>query len=262
MKSSLVLLYAWFAFCSWQSRAQATDSNGDPIFGTTVVNSSGLRGDIYLLPKDTMVLPDFRAMEPVGVIWTSTLDIPPRHWQAGFPGVTTRNEWFAINYTGKFWIEQPGRYKFALLSDDGSMLYIDDELIIDNDCQHPPDVRAASVFLSGGIHRIRIPYFQGPRDCLALILTVARPDDKWEMFSTENFKPPASVDDWKYGSLSDLTKTQPDQTSTGVRDVIKTAGEEGMALPHKESEDKRHHRHRSQPSANGCMYAPVHNCGR
>jgi hypothetical protein len=145
--------------------AASREPTATPTFGTTVVIPSGLRGEIYFLPKDTTVLPDFEnsSLEPVGTIWTTTLNIPPRHWRDGFPGITKRNEWFAINYTGRFWIDKPGWYKFALLSDDGSNLYIDDQLAIDNDCQHPPDTRAARVLLSGGIHRIRVPYFQGPR---------------------------------------------------------------------------------------------------
>ncbi len=55
----------------------------------------------------------------------------------GFPGIDNRFEWFAIDYTGNFWIARGGKYKFALNSDDGSKLYIDDTLVIDNDGQHP-----------------------------------------------------------------------------------------------------------------------------
>jgi hypothetical protein len=58
-----------------------------------------LRGDIYLVRKNTKIVPDFERLKlkTEGAIWTTTLDIPPRHWREGFPGVTTRNEWFAIN---------------------------------------------------------------------------------------------------------------------------------------------------------------------
>jgi hypothetical protein len=175
-----------------------------PTFGTTVVLPSGLRGDIYLLRRATYLLPNFDKLEPVGSIWTAALNIQPRHWLAGFPGVTRRKEWFAIDYTGRFWIEKPGPYRFALLSDDGSKLYIDDATVIDNDCMHPPILKAAQCRLAGGPHRIRLSYFQGPRDCIALVLAVAGPDEEWRVFSTDEFKPPANPDEWKYGDPSGL----------------------------------------------------------
>jgi hypothetical protein len=97
-------------------------------FGTTVVIPAGLRGSVYLIPKDTTVLPDFERdpVQRVGEVWTNELNIQPRHWRSGFPGLTERFEWFAIDYSGRFWIANPGRYAFALVSDDGSRLFLDD----------------------------------------------------------------------------------------------------------------------------------------
>jgi hypothetical protein len=226
-----------------------------PSFGTTVVVPGGLRGDIYFLPNDTMTLPDFDGIESAGAIWTSELNVPPRHWTEGFPGVTDRFEWFAINYTGRFWIEQPGRYSFALLSDDGSKLYIDDNLIIDNDCQHPPDTRKATVTLAGGLHRIRVPYFQGPRDCLALMLAVAGPDGNWRLFNTEEFKPPADPEKWKYGNPAELA-VPPDQGAVRA----KMAAEMGKPQKKKHSVGLAWPR-KTEQSAEGCVAYPTRNCG-
>ena len=71
------------------------------------------------------------------MIFTASLNVPPQDLKAGFPGVTDRFEWFAIDYAGRFWIDRPGMYTFVLTSDDGARLYLDDQLIIDNDRQHP-----------------------------------------------------------------------------------------------------------------------------
>jgi len=152
------------------------------------------------------VLPDFEndPVERVGEIWTDVLNILPRHWRSGFPGLTDRFEWFAIDYNGRFWIDQPGRYTFALLSDDGSRLFIDDVPVIDNDCQHPPDLRIAAVKLEGGGHQMRVSYFQGPRDCLALVLAIAGPDGRWHLFNTGDFKPPSNPENWHYPAASSL----------------------------------------------------------
>jgi len=167
-----------------------------PTFGVTVVDNTGLEGHIYLLKRDSSKLPNFRKMKPKGSIYTTELNIPPRHFTDGFPGVTNRFEWFAIDYAGRFWIEQPGAYRFALLSDDGARLYLDDKLVIDNDGIHFAKRVVGSAELTGGVHRIRVSYFQGPRDEVALVLSVERPGGRWRIFSTREFRP-ANSDDWK-----------------------------------------------------------------
>lgn len=189
--------------------AQDTDHDGPPLpsFGTTVVVPGGLHGTVYLIPNDTAVLPDFEhdGLQRVGDIWASELAVAPRHWREGFPGLTHRFEWFAIDYGGNFWVDQPGRYVFALVSDDGSRLFIDDVPVIDNDRQHSPEIRLTAVQLQGGGHRVRITYFQGPRDCLALVLAVAGQDGAWHLFSTADFKPPSNPEEWHFPASNLVT---------------------------------------------------------
>jgi hypothetical protein len=165
-------------------------------FGTTVVLPSGLRGLVYHIRHNTERLPDFAKLKPVGTIYTASLNIPPQDFRDGFPGVTKRFEWFAIDYTGRFWIANPGLYTFVLTSDDGARLYIDDALIVDNDGLHPPEERSGKSELSGGIHRVRVSYFQGPRLQVALVLQVQRADEPLRIFSTDEFKPPEHPDVW------------------------------------------------------------------
>jgi hypothetical protein len=189
-----------------------------PTFGTTVVDPAGLRGDIYLLPHSTLVLPDFRTLKPTGAVYTSTLNVPPQDFRAGFPGVTDRFEWFAIDYNGRFWIEKPGRYIFVLTSDDGARLYIDDQLIADNDGLHQSEDRVCSIRLAGGIHRIRVSYFQGPRFTVALVLRVAGPREQMRIFSTDEFKPPPNPENWRFpatdGGAPPTTDSTPDTDTT------------------------------------------------
>jgi hypothetical protein len=171
----------------------STTVTGEPLykFGTTVVLPTGLKGVIYNLHRGTEWLPDFRKLKPVGTIYTSSLNIPPQSFNQGFPGVTKRFEWFAIDYTGRFWIAQPGSYRFSLVSDDGSKLYIDDALVIENDGTHPALEQDGEATLSAGLHRMRVSYFQGPRMEVALILGVAGPGQRrFRIFNTDEFKPP------------------------------------------------------------------------
>jgi alpha-L-fucosidase len=50
-------------------------------------------------------------------------------------------------------------YRFALESDDGSKLYINDVLIVDNDGLHPMDTKFGRAALARGLHSIRVEYF-------------------------------------------------------------------------------------------------------
>ena len=88
-----------------------------------------------------------------------------------------------IDYTGRFWIEEPGQYRFSLLSDDGATLRIDNKEIIDNDGTHAPSALSASAHLSRGIHMMRVSYFQGPRFTVALVLAIGAPGAPWRIFN-------------------------------------------------------------------------------
>jgi hypothetical protein len=199
------------ALCPAQEPAIEPAEGVEAHFGTTVVMPSGLRGQIYNLKPNTIALPKFDKLEPVGTIYTNGLNIPPRDFTEGFPGVTKRVEWFAIDYTGRFYINKPGKYRFALVSDDGSKLYIDGKVVINNDGVHGPLRADGAVKLEGGIHSIRLSYFQGPRFTIALMLGVAGPEDSnFRVFNTNEFRPPTHPEDWKYGDPDDLKKTPPD----------------------------------------------------
>jgi hypothetical protein len=195
MRNHIPILLACAALASGQEQPVS--------FGTTVVVPGGLEGVVYHISKNSKAIPDLRKIKPQGKIYVSSLNIPLRDFTEGFPGVTKRQEWFAIEYTGRFWIDKPGLYRFALTSDDGSRLDIDDQSVVDNDGVHPVDTKYGTVDLAGGIHKIRVQYFQGPRLQVALILDVAGPDDQaLRVFSTDEFKPPANPEDWKFPAAS------------------------------------------------------------
>jgi hypothetical protein len=142
-------------------------------FGTKEQIPFALKGDIYYLNPGTQRLPDdFKQMHSVGSIYTLSLNIPTRRFDRGFPGVTDRFEWFAIDYNGQFRVQVPARYQFRLTSDDGSKLFIDSKLVIDNDGTHAARMKEGSIRLAPGKHTIEVQYFQGPRYEVALVLDV------------------------------------------------------------------------------------------
>jgi hypothetical protein len=167
-----------------------TPDDPNVTFGVTVFDSTGLEGKLYFLKPGTDSLRNFKRMKPQGTLYATALNVPPQPFTNGFPGITDRFEWFAIDYTGRFWIKQPGVYRFYLLSDDGSKLYIDGKLLIDNDGIHAPQWMERGKQLAEGMHRIRVSYFQGPRYDLALVLGVAGPGEALRVFDTRDFLPP------------------------------------------------------------------------
>jgi hypothetical protein len=171
--------------------AQTSPPDQPPVFGTTVVSPSGLQGNIYFLRRHNGAQPKVEKKRAKGTIYTTRLNIPPQDFTLGFPGVTDRLEWFAIDYRGKFYVTSPGTFRFRLTSDDGSELYIDGRKIIDNGGLHTPQAKDGTICLATGVHEIRVLYFQGPKYLVALILEVARPGEpSLRIFDTEAFKPP------------------------------------------------------------------------
>jgi PA14 domain len=193
------LWMAFFLLASCAAPLNAQEKEAQYVFGTTVVSSSGFQGKLYRLMEDADRLPDFERLKPIGSIYTDSLNIWPQHFNVGFPGVSDRFEWFGIDYTGKIWIEEPGLYRFSLLSDDGSRLMIDGETVIDMDGQHSAVAGTGEVHLTRGAHELRVSYFQGPRDTVALVLSVAPPGTAWKILHTADFAPPKDPALWQAG---------------------------------------------------------------
>lgn len=195
----LVWLAMWAVAASAQDKTEHT-------FGTTVVSTSGFQGRIYNLAQGTADLPRLDRLEPVGTIYTNTLNVWPQRFDQGFPGITKRFEWFAIDYEAKFWIEQDGEYRFSLLSDDGARLEVGGKLVIDNGGTHAPQGISGSAVLSRGVHTMRVSYFQGPRFTVALVLAIGPPGERWRIFNTDEFVPPKDSAEWVKGKVGRVRK--------------------------------------------------------
>jgi len=69
--------------------------------------------------------------------------------------------WFALEFEGFIKIEKENNYVFRLVSDDGSRLYIDDRLVIDNDGFHGAEAKDGELPLKEGLHPFKVQFFQG-----------------------------------------------------------------------------------------------------
>ncbi len=99
-------------------------------------------------------LPDFDTLRGGGdLVTTDSIEIPMNG------GVPAEN--VARRYMGPFTVPDDAVYVFSLTSDDGSKLWIDGKLVIDNDGLHASTTKTGAVPLAKGVHNIDLGWFNG-----------------------------------------------------------------------------------------------------
>jgi len=97
-------------------------------------------------------LPDFNSLQPKATGTTKVFDI----------SILFRQEYFALRWRGYVTVPATGVFTFYTESDDGSRLYIGDQLVVDNDGLHGSREVSGVLALEKGIHPITVTFFQGP----------------------------------------------------------------------------------------------------
>jgi hexosaminidase len=67
---------------------------------------------------------------------------------------------YGLKWNGYLRVPADGFYEFAVESDDGAILQIDDEVVVDNDGNHSPQLLSGRIPLRQGLHRFQLRYFQ------------------------------------------------------------------------------------------------------
>jgi hypothetical protein len=82
------------------------------------------------------------------------------NWGAGSPAPGVVNsDYFSARWT-KTLSGQPANYQVTLTSDDGSRLYVNNQLLIDNWAVQAPTTRTANYYYPGGAIQVRVEYFE------------------------------------------------------------------------------------------------------
>lgn len=112
---------------------------------------NGLKYD-YFTGKSFQQTQDLELVKPVnsGILEGK---ISAEKWK------TKLERYIGLKFSGYIFIPETGNYTFSTLSDDGSTLFIDDELIVDNDKIHWANEAYGAVKLEKGLHKINISYF-------------------------------------------------------------------------------------------------------
>ncbi len=83
---------------------------------------------------------------------------------------------FAVRVTGQIEVGEAGTYRFRTTSDDGSMLFVDGEPVVENDRAHGMRVRNGELSLEPGVHTIEVRYFEN-RGAAGLKVEMAGPGE-------------------------------------------------------------------------------------
>jgi len=96
-------------------------------------------------------IPDFEELEPVSIGVADQCNLEPAE----------RDSKFAFIFEGYISLPSEGIYTFFSDSDDGTKLYIDDELVVDNDFRHGMVEKSGQIALGAGLFPFRLEYYQG-----------------------------------------------------------------------------------------------------
>ena len=136
-------------------------------------------------------LPDFERLKPTATGLGAAFDL----------NVSPRNDQFALKFDAVFEASHEGEYQFDLASDDGSRLWVDGRLVVENDGVHATQSKAGTVRLAKGVHEVTVGFFEQaggeelrvriagpglPQQELARVVAATRE----ELFAKETEKPP------------------------------------------------------------------------
>jgi len=141
---------------------------------------AGIAGNFYssgsALPNVNNADPDFNSLAAINAKYGAA--VPTQQFTSTTIGAQTftnfnlgttfadpyGNQNFALIFTGKFNAPTSAGtslYTFNTTSDDGSVLFIDGQMVVSNNFYQGPVTRSGSITLSPGLHDIEIAYYQG-----------------------------------------------------------------------------------------------------
>lgn len=117
---------------------------------------NGVSYAVYPIEETGQLPADFSTMKPINSGTTHEFALS----QIELPDTNQ----FAAVFESFLETKQIGDYTFYLSSDDGSKLYVNDKLIVDNDGNHGMVEKSGKILLRPGRHYIKVEWFNGGGD--------------------------------------------------------------------------------------------------
>lgn len=130
----------------------------------------GLAVQYYALDS-LSVLPDFDDLEPSGTDVSTDVNYASTGGEFMNSGLADR---VGAVFEGYVWALLDGIYTFSTNSDDGSKLFIGDELVVNNDGLHGMVTKSGTIPLASGWHKVRVEFFENGGGA-GLITTMSGP---------------------------------------------------------------------------------------
>ena len=131
------------------------------------------KGTVYDIPGDYLSEgygPHVSYFDVLGQVSMDSLAVPKTFtYVRNFPGTSYATR-FGIVFLSGLDISEKGCYEFYLESDDGSILWIDDSLVIDNDKIHKMTIKRDTILLDKGHHGVKVWYYNAHETQYGLIM--------------------------------------------------------------------------------------------
>jgi len=175
-------------------------SFGEDVFTYTISDDGGLEGfgqvrvdvldpDTFRQPEDPArtqpgldvayyqlsspsVLPDFDSLTPYATDVVSNIDFAST---GGDFATSGRSDEVGAVFTGFIEIPETAIYTLYTNSDDGSKLFLGEDMVVDNDGLHPMVEIGTEVALAAGKHALRVEFFENGGGA-GLIMSIEGPD--------------------------------------------------------------------------------------
>lgn len=133
----------------------AVDQAGTPSIGQTIrvvraegeQNTGNITFEYY--EGEWNNLPDFDTLTPIRVGQLADITLEPK----------SRGDYYAFRFTTTIDVAA-GNYTFYTASDDGSQLFINDQLVVNNDGLHGVQEQSGSITLDAGEHTLIVTFFE------------------------------------------------------------------------------------------------------
>jgi putative heme-binding domain-containing protein len=125
--------------------------NLEPEQGGSGLSQSGIKVDYFYPSASNVAVETLAKMTPKasGIVPQIVMNVPQKK----------QADRFALRFTGSILIPKAGKYTFFTRSDDGSRLYLDEKLLVNNDGLHGMVEKNGSANLTAGSHDIIVTYF-------------------------------------------------------------------------------------------------------